>query len=64
MTKSVIQLVARKGDQVLANFELEPGDYLIGRDPSCPITLDSPEISRKHAQLHVAQTHFSIEDVG
>ncbi len=64
MTKSVIQLVARKGDQVLANFDLEPGDYLIGRDPSCPITLNSPEISRKHAQLHVAQTHFSIEDVG
>ena len=64
MAEPVIQLVARKDDQVLANFGLEPGDYLIGRDPSCPITLDSPEVSRKHAQLHVAQDNFSIEDVG
>lgn len=64
MAEPIIQLVAQKGGQVLANYGLEPGDYLIGRDPSCPISLDSPEISRKHAQLHVAHDHFSIEDVG
>lgn len=64
MAEPVIQLVARKGDQVLANLGLEPGDYLIGRDPACPITIDSPEISRKHAQLQVAHDHFAIEDVG
>jgi hypothetical protein len=64
MAEPVIQLVARKGDQVLANLGLEPGDYLIGRDPACPIAIDSPEISRKHAQLHIAHDHFTIEDVG
>ncbi len=64
MAEPVIQLVARKGDHVLANLGLEPGDYLIGRDSACPITIDSPEISRKHAQLHVAHDYFAIEDVG
>ena len=64
MAELVIQLVARKGDQVLANLGLEPGDYLIGRDPACTIAIDSPEVSRKHAQLHIAHDHFTIEDVG
>ena len=64
MAESIIQLVARKGDQVLANFGLEPGDYLIGRDPACSIVIDSPEISREHAQLRVTHDHFTIEDVG
>jgi serine/threonine protein kinase len=64
MAEPVIQLVAQKHGQNLANFGLEPGDYLIGRDPACSIAIDSPEISRKHAKLHVAHDHFTIEDVG
>ena len=64
MGAPVIQLVAQKGDQVLANFGLEPGDYHIGRDPACEITLASPEISRHHALLRVAADQITLEDVG
>ena len=64
MAKPVIKLVAHKDDQVLASFGLEPGDYQIGRDPACEITLASPEISRHHAQLRVAADQITLEEVG
>jgi len=64
MGAPIIKLVARKGDQVLANFGLEPGDYQIGRDPACEITVPSPEISRHHAILRVSPEQIVLEDVG
>ena len=64
MAEPQIQLVARKGDQVLANYGLEPGEYLIGRDPACPIAINSPEISRKHALLRITSDQLILEDIG
>ena len=64
MAEPQIQLVARKGDQVLANYGLEPGEYLIGRDPACPISINSPEVSRKHAVLRIAPNQIVLEDIG
>ena len=64
MSLEAIQLVARRDGQVLASYALQPGDYLIGRDPACPIQVDSPEISRKHARLILAQGRLEIEDAG
>ena len=64
MLFETIELVARREGQILASYTLHPGDYLIGRDPACPIHVDSPEISRKHARLIFAQGKLEIEDAG
>jgi len=64
MPLEAIQLVARREGRVLASYALQPGDYLIGRDPTCHIHVDSPEISRKHARLIFTQGRLEIEDAG
>ena len=64
MSKSIVQLTARNSAQVLACFDLVPGDYSIGRDSACSITLNSPDVSRKHALLTVSEDGCAIEDIG
>ena len=64
MTTPVVQLTASSGGQILATFDLIPGDYPIGRDPACSIHLASPDVSRKHAQLTVTPEGCAIEDIG
>ena len=64
MPLEAIRLVACREGQILASYALQPGDYLIGRDPACPIHVDSPEISRKHARLIFTQGQLEIEDAG
>jgi DNA-binding winged helix-turn-helix (wHTH) protein len=34
-------------------FRLGEGQHIIGRDPACAVWLDSPSVSRRHAQLNV-----------
>ena len=64
MPTYTVQLVARKGDRVLACYALEPGEYLIGRDPTCPIVVPAEEISRRHARLIITPDALEIEDSG
>ncbi len=64
MATPMVQLIARNNSNILACFDLGPGDYPIGRDPSCSITLNSPDISRKHALLTVAEEGCTLEDIG
>ena len=64
MPTAIIKLVAHKGDQLLISYDLVPGEFQIGRDPTCPITLDSPEVSRQHAQLTVTPDRCILEDIG
>ncbi|MSR42717.1 MAG: FHA domain-containing protein, partial [Pedosphaera sp.] len=64
MPAHIVQLVARKGDQVLACYALEPGEYIIGRDPACPIVVPAEEISRRHARIIVTRDALEIEDTG
>ncbi|MBL68001.1 MAG: hypothetical protein CMO74_06050 [Verrucomicrobiales bacterium] len=59
-----IQVVAQRDGAAIASVTLAPGDYLIGRDPACPIHVDSPEISRKHARLILANGQIEIEHAG
>jgi DNA-binding winged helix-turn-helix (wHTH) protein len=35
------------------NFVLLEGDNVVGRDPSCSIWLDDPDVSRRHARIRV-----------
>ena len=64
MPTAIIKLVAHKGDQLLVSYDLVPGEFQIGRDPACPITLDSPEVSRQHAQLTITPDRCILEDIG
>jgi len=64
MATPVVQLIARNNNQILACFDLVPGDYPIGRDPACSITLDNPDVSRKHALLTVTEDGCTLEDIG
>lgn len=49
---------------MLQEFELGPGDTLIGRSDECHITLFDPLISRKHARIQVLANSAVLEDLG
>jgi predicted component of type VI protein secretion system len=46
------------------NFELTPGEFVIGRSAECQLALDDPLVSRKHAMLVIAADSVSIKDLG
>jgi len=45
-------------------FALPDGRHIVGREPGSEIRLDSPKVSRRHAQILVMGTHVVIEDLG
>ncbi|MEO6788549.1 MAG: FHA domain-containing serine/threonine-protein kinase [Chthoniobacteraceae bacterium] len=45
-------------------FVLEPGNYVSGRNPECPIRVDADLVSRQHARLILNYDHALIEDLG
>ncbi len=38
--------------------------FLLGRDVSCDLTIESPRISRQHAIVHVTHDGLELEDLG
>jgi DNA-binding winged helix-turn-helix (wHTH) protein len=46
-------------------FVLSDGDNIIGRDPSCSVWLDDPDVSRRHARIRIDSIKKSalIEDL-
>ena len=49
---------------LLQEFELTPGDTLIGRSDECQITIFDPLISRKHARIDVNDDRALLIDLG
>src|SRR5262245_9155405 len=47
------------------NFALADGENVIGRDPSCSIWLDDPDVSRRHARIRIDSIRGSamLEDL-
>ena len=47
------------------NFVLMEGDNIIGRDPSCNVWLDDPDVSRRHARIRIDSVQRSalIDDL-
>src|SRR5262249_8315719 len=45
------------------SFVVGAGDHDVGRVPECVIRIESPQISRRHAILHVAGREASVEDL-
>lgn len=48
----------------VANFEIEPGEYIIGRDATCHLVIDADQVSRHHARLSFHSFEILIEDLG
>jgi DNA-binding winged helix-turn-helix (wHTH) protein len=42
------------------NFVLMEGDNIIGRDPSCSVWLDNPDVSRRHARIRIDSGSRSV----
>jgi DNA-binding winged helix-turn-helix (wHTH) protein len=45
-------------------FALHDGRHVVGREPGSEVRLNSPKVSRRHAQILVSGTHVTIEDLG
>jgi hypothetical protein len=45
------------------DLELTEGEFAVGRNASCQLSLDDPLVSRRHALLHVTQSSVEIEDL-
>jgi len=44
--------------------KLEPGEYLLGRQPHCDILIGDPGVSRHHSRIWSDQDAWFIEDLG
>ncbi len=58
------EITITKESAVLARIVVEPGEYVIGREPSCNIVVDLDLVSRRHANLIVNYHEVIIEDLG
>ncbi len=58
------RLVIKSTAQKMERFELQKGEYRIGRDAECEIRLPNVSVSRVHCKLKVGGTWAVVEDVG
>ena len=52
------------GQDLIAKYAIEHGEYIIGRDASCPVAIDAELVSRHHARLTFNAFELVIEDLG
>jgi hypothetical protein len=45
-------------------FDLNPGEYFVGRSPSCNLTLEDPLVSRRHVRITVSDDQALLDDLG
>ena len=64
MTSQTFQLVMRAGPNPGKAFSLSQSEIVIGRDVSADLTINTAEISRKHARLRLDAGVYIIEDLG
>ena len=58
-----MKFIVREDDREY-EFLLSPGLYIIGRDPTCDLTLDSHHISRRHMSCTVTDREVRVKDLG
>jgi MoxR-like ATPase len=57
-------LNVQKGYDTSSVIKIKRGEFIIGRDPSCDLSLDSGDVSRRHSRIIVGDNRVSIEDLG
>lgn len=58
------ELLVIKGPEEGQVYPLEEDEVLIGRDPTCEITLEDRTLSRQHAKILINGDNLTIEDLG
>jgi len=48
----------------LQEIDLREGGIVLGRAAECPITLEDPLVSRRHAEIHVGEAGCMLVDLG
>jgi predicted component of type VI protein secretion system len=61
---SSYQLVIRSGPAVGTIFPVDKPELVIGREQNADITVNDPEVSRKHARIFLQGQNCFIEDLG
>ncbi|MBF0170740.1 MAG: adenylate/guanylate cyclase domain-containing protein [Nitrospinae bacterium] len=61
---SVMTLVLKENDEIAATYPIDREPLVLGRQIDCDIRLESPMISRRHAQIHVEKGVAIVEDLG
>lgn len=51
------------GSECITIFRVPPGEYLIGRDSSCHLSIDAENVSRMHARLAFHGHRIILEDL-
>jgi hypothetical protein len=49
---------------LLQEFDLPPGETILGRSPECHVTIDDPLVSREHAKIAVEGERVVVRDLG
>ena len=49
---------------LLQEFDLPPGETILGRSPECHVTIEDPLVSRQHAKVLLRGDEASVEDLG
>ncbi len=58
------KLIIVSGDAQGQQFDLDQEVMVVGRDPQCQVVLESPEVSRRHAELRQGPEGIVVKDLG
>jgi pSer/pThr/pTyr-binding forkhead associated (FHA) protein len=61
---SAFRLVMRTGPTVGKVFPLDKNEIFIGRDLANDISINDPEVSRRHARIFLQGNNYVLEDLG
>src|SRR6201989_2563015 len=64
LDKILAEVFVYVGQDLVAKYAIEHGEYIIGRDASCPVVVDADLVSRHHARLTFNAFELVIEDLG
>lgn len=64
MTTQSFELLMNAGPSPGQKYSLSESEIIIGRDPNVNISINIPEVSRRHARLRYEMDGYIIEDLG